>query len=85
MCGKKYKQASTLKKHLSQSETIKHHGTTDEDRVLNYSKLSLTLGLLKLNYDDAIRMGDGGRIIRLDKVFYLFYKALTAANMHMGC
>ena len=96
MCGKKYKQASTLEKHLSQvhgivepesdsqSETTKHHGTTDEDHVLNYSKLSLTLGLLKLNHVDAIRMGDGERIIRLDKVFYLFYKAFNCSKYAYG-
>ena len=55
-----------------------------EDYVLNYTKTSLTLGLLKLNHDDAIRMGDGESILRLDKVFHLFYKAFNCIKYAYG-
>ena len=96
VCGKKYKQVSTLEKHLSQvhglveeesgsnNDTTTDHETKDEDYVLNYTKLSLTLGLLKLNHDDAIHMGDGERIMRLDKVFYMFYKAFNCTKYAYG-
>ena len=57
---------------------------TSEDSVLNYTKVSLTLGLLKLNHDDAIRMGDGERILRLNKVLYLFYKKFNCSKYAYG-
>lgn len=93
LCGRKYKQAKTLEKHMSQvhamvdSESELQSEVTaksDQDYVLNYSKLSLTLGLLKLNHDDAIRMGDGQRIMQLDKVFYLYYKAFNCSKYAYG-
>ena len=52
--------------------------------MLNYTIVSLTLGLLKLNHNDAIRMGDGECILRLDKVFYLFYKAFSFTKYAYG-
>ena len=55
------------------------------DRVQNYTVIALTLGLLKLDHDDAIKMGDGDRILRLDSIMYLFYKFLIARNMHTEC
>ena len=46
----------------------------------NYKKVSLALELLKLNHDDAIRKRDEERILRLDKVFELFYKAFNCTK-----
>ena len=79
ICDKRYKQAATLVKYKSEvhgiaaddNETMIVATTTDqsEDYVPNYTKVSLTLGLLKLNQDDAILNGDGERILRLDKVW----------------
>jgi hypothetical protein len=93
ICGHMYKHAKTLNKHRLeihqvQDSIIEHTATTSkaekEDHILNYSKNSLTLGLLKMNHDDAIRMGDGERILRLDKVFYLFYKTLGCTKYAYG-
>ena len=93
ICDKRYKQAATLVKHksevhgitdISETGTVDKTNSVSEDYVLNYSKVGLTLGLLKLNHDDAIRMGDGERILRMDKVFYLFYKAFNCSKYAYG-
>ena len=41
--------------------------SASKDDILNYSKACLT-------YDDAIKLGDGERILRLDMIMYLYYK-----------
>ena len=46
----------------------------DEDHVYNYTRLLLILLLLLHNHDNAIRLGDGARLIRLYKFFYLYFK-----------
>lgn len=94
ICNKKYKHAATLEKHKSEVHSMSADdiGVSPEtsskaeigDHVLNYSKVSLTLGLLKLNHDDSIRMGDGERILRMDKVLYLFYKAFNCTKYAYG-
>lgn len=45
------------------------------DRVLAYSKEVLTLGLLFMEFCDAIREGDGTRIIRCWRFMLLLFKA----------
>ena len=54
------------------------------DRVQNYSVVALTLDLLKLDHDDAIKMGDGDRILRLDPIMYLFYKTFNCTKYAYG-
>ncbi|XP_053398038.1 uncharacterized protein LOC123565316 [Mercenaria mercenaria] len=91
-CGKKYLQIESLRKHELEVHSRDREDTTvtkpkvgaDDDCVFNYTKVSMTLGLLKLNHDNAIKMGDGERIIRLDKIFYLFYKAFNCTKYAYG-
>lgn len=45
------------------------------DDVFNYCTARLNLGLLIRNADDAVREGDGERIVRCWKFFMLYYKA----------
>lgn len=95
MCGKQFKKGSTLESHRnsvhgnvdpeSNTKTATKHLSTKSDHVLNYSKVSMTLGLLKLNHDESIHMGDVERIIRLPRVFDLFYKVFDVQNMLMEC
>ena len=44
------------------------------DDMSNYSSKLLTMGLLAWNFEDAIREGDGGRIISMWKFLLLFFK-----------
>lgn len=80
-CGKMYVRAGALQKH----EKEKHNcsaleqqspsvSTSSEDRVYNYTHQTLILLMLRLNHNDAIKLGDGERIVRLYKFFCLFFK-----------
>ena len=40
------------------------------DHVLEYTKETLSLGLLLLEFKDAIREGDGSRVLRCWKYFF---------------
>ena len=82
-CGRNYQRKGFLIRHRRSV-----HGFTEEtapvatnddrpveqDYVYNYTQCSLTLGLIRLNQDDAIRHGDGARLVRLYKLMYLYYK-----------
>ena len=89
-CGKNYKQARGLRKHehsvhdhadplyddAPQAENTSVSSSSNEDMVLNYTKLALSLGLLRLNHNDAIDMGDGARIMLVNQYLYLLYKKM---------
>ncbi|KAL9977018.1 hypothetical protein ACROYT_G014378 [Oculina patagonica] len=47
---------------------------SDQDKVYNYTHQALVLVLLRKNHEDAIKLADGERIVRLYKFFSLFYK-----------
>jgi L1 cell adhesion molecule like protein len=50
------------------------------DHVLEYAKETLSLGLLYLEFKDAIREGDGERVLRCWKYFWLFFRATGHTN-----
>ncbi len=81
VCGKNYKRPTALKKHEEQ------HGITEpvnqvsneklkckEDKVRNYTHNLLAMLLLRLNHNDAIKLADGPRVIRIYKYFCLYFK-----------
>ena len=83
-CGKSFKDITYLHNHRANihGQVQEDRGKTkpkikspqmppSQDGILNYSKAYLTLGLLKLDHDDAIKLGDGERILRLDMIMYL--------------
>ena len=80
ICGKQYVRKGALKRHrekVHQETTTELEPTIDkedEDHVYNYTRLLLILLLLLHNHDNAIRLGDGARLIRLYKFFYLYFK-----------
>ena len=51
-----------------------------DDGVLDYAKETLTLSLLYAEFDDAIREGDGIRMIRCWKFLFLVFKASNCKN-----
>jgi L1 cell adhesion molecule like protein len=80
-CGKKYVRPTCLKKHeekehghLDTSHTSDIEQNTSEDKVYNYTHQVLVLLLLQMNHNNAINLGDGERVIRLYKFFYLYFK-----------
>ncbi len=66
-----------LKEHVHLE--IEHVDASD-DHVLSYARDLLTLGLLYLEFSDAIREGDGERILRCWRFFLLVFKATGRTN-----
>ena len=86
-CQKQYQRPKALRKHeanlhghpdpLFNPADEDSLGTSEQpDYLLNYTKVAVALGLLRLDQMDAIRLGDGERILKIDQVLYLFYKTL---------
>ena len=87
-CNRRYKKAKALRKHEATVHGVNdplYTGTSVETRetsppekendgVLNYTRTALLLGLLRLNHTDAIKMGDGQRIMNINMYLYLLYK-----------
>ena len=46
----------------------------EEDKVKNYTHQLLVMLLLRLNHNDAIKLADGPRLIRIYKYFCLYFK-----------
>lgn len=60
---------------MSTFEINQHQNEKGQDCVLAYAKELLTLGLLLLEYNDAVREGDGFRILRCWRFLLLVFKA----------
>ncbi|CAB4020327.1 PREDICTED: uncharacterized protein LOC107345372 [Paramuricea clavata] len=81
ICNKKYVRPSALQKHEEKIHGLqppKSHTAVaqakEQDTVYNYTHQVLVLLLLRLNHNDAIKLGDGERILRLYKCFCLYFK-----------
>jgi hypothetical protein len=82
VCGKAYKRPSYLKKHYEEKHDIyesvrqssKEKTQGEEDKVRNYTHNLLVMLLLRLNHNDAIKLADGPRVIRIYKYFCLYFK-----------
>ena len=87
-CNKLYKQAAALRRHealqhlhfdplynTNNSKPTTTCSDSHQDGIFNYTKIFLTLGLLRMNHNDAIHLGDGERIMRVDNFMLLYYKA----------
>ena len=81
ICGKVYMNAVNLQKHMRQKhkfESFKEDSTSapssEEDNLQRYTIVSLVLGLIVLDFNDARKMGDGERLIRLYKLILLLFK-----------
>ena len=85
VCQKAYKRPTALKKHeeekheeekhgIAQAEQLSLEQSQKEDKVRNYTHQLLIVLLLRLVHNDAIKHGDGERVIRLYKYFCLYFK-----------
>ncbi|XP_070548874.1 uncharacterized protein [Ptychodera flava] len=82
-CGKKYKRESFLTKYEKEKhgDSFYSEATTQspidqsQDGVFNYACTSLSLGLFARNFQDAVKEGDGDRVIRMYKFLMLHYKS----------
>jgi hypothetical protein len=88
VCGKPYKRLSALKKHEEEKHDIREEHDIgemqrhfpnekvqcEEDKVKNYTHQLLVMLLLRFNHNDAIKLGDGPRLIRIYKYFCLYFK-----------
>lgn len=60
--------------------TVSKRNTGTTDHVLEYAKETMSLGLLLLEFKDAIREGDGTRILRCWKYFFIIFRATRHKN-----
>ena len=79
VCGKKYVCIHALQKHEKKNhgiEEVLEPASTEptQDHLYNYTHQLLILLLLRENHSDAIKLGDGARVLRLYKYFMLFFK-----------
>ena len=97
-CGKEYQRPTALRKHEHQlhghadpwfneasavTEQLTQNDNGD-DFILNYTRLCLTHGLNQKNHNDAIKMGDGDRIMRVNKFLYMYYKTCGCHKYAFG-
>ena len=82
-CNRRYLRPSALRNHeerehgfeaVQSNPTSQTNASSDVDRVYNYTCQALLLLLLKMDHEDAIKLADGERVLRLCKFFCLFYK-----------
>lgn len=55
--------------------SLEHPSTANQDHKKEHTEARLGFGFFLLNIQDAVREGDGDRLMRLYKVALLFYKA----------
>ena len=83
ICGKKYVRPHALQAHEKKIHAIEVLPTPEQpkqDHLYNYTHQLLIMLLLRANHDDAIKLGDGARVIRLYKYFMLFFKVSKICN-----
>jgi len=79
-CGLVFKTKATRNRHEEQKhgETLPEDSITQEesqeDYKFNYHSAKLTFGLVLLEFNDAVKEGDGGRLFDLYKLALLLYK-----------
>jgi len=79
-CGKSYIRPHALRNHeqekhgITPASSSASHSPEGEDRIYKYTHQLLVLLLLRANHNNAIKLGDGQRLLRLYKYFMLFFK-----------
>lgn len=69
--------------HVDLSTTFKHPDAASKGTAYDYACEALSLGLLIMDFKDAIREGDGERVLSLWKYFLLIFKASGRKNYAM--
>lgn len=98
-CDKSYKQSKALRKHehtchgqfdplyskiQNENLSLVSESSENQDMILNYTKLTLGLSLLRLNHNDAISLSDGDRIMLVNQYLCLLYKRSNCPKYAYG-
>lgn len=70
-----------MKSQVEEETTAKSKAKKPEDGIFNYGCLHITLGLLIRDAEDAVKEGDGDRLIRVWKFLTFLYR-LNGANKY---
>lgn len=79
-CAKRYIRPHALRNHEREKHGITPPSNSisdirkGEDHIYNYTHQLVVLLKLRANHNNAIKLGDGGRELRLYKYFMLFFK-----------
>jgi L1 cell adhesion molecule like protein len=66
--------------HVDLATTFKVAETSGSSTVYSYACEALTLGLFMMDFKDAVREGDGDRVLSLWKYMFLLFKASNRKN-----
>lgn len=89
-CGKVYVKQACLRTHEREEHNHMEPEPTvmeedgDLDRVLEYTKTVITMGLLRLEHNNALGLGDGARIMRVNKCLMPVYKTKEKGGISRG-
>jgi hypothetical protein len=88
VCGKVYAKENSLQKHLSshpdKNEVPQVEDTVEADYVYNYTRRVMSVCCLRLNFEDAIKRGDGERLFLCYKFMYLYFKQTNCPKYAYG-
>ena len=87
VCGKVYAKETNLGKHMENhtiDEGALQNPEEQSDSVYNYSRHVMTLCCLWLNFEDAIKRGDGRRLMMCYKFMYLHFKNANCPKYAYG-
>lgn len=98
VCGKNYKYRKAMINHEKKIHELQHDVDPPTatpsvqqkavDSCFNYACTSLSLGMFLFNFDDAVKEGDGERVMRCWKFMMLIFKPMVTQNMlllHFKC
>lgn len=79
ICGKVYTRESALTKHITthsdeERNVVQPNAEGMADYVYNYTRRVMSVCGLRLNFEDAIKRGDGERVFLCYKFMYLYFK-----------
>ena len=87
-CGRKYAQASTLKKHMKAAHCLEEKPTPADDSVdmlqqywIQLARLLLVRKVLK----EAVHDGDGAAVSRIIKYLHLYFRKLGYPKYALAC
>lgn len=101
VCNKKYIRPHALRQHEEKVHGLQQNSNyntnpfnpaseqaKEQDMVYNYTHQTLALLLLRLDHNNAIKLGDGERVLRLYKFFCLYFKVskcpkYAIASLHL--
>lgn len=78
------KHEKNIHNHPELCNKLQQTSQDQEDGILSYTKLTLTLSLLRLNHNDAISYGDGKRIMLVNNFLLLLYKINNCPKYAFG-